>query len=126
MCKLNKLPNDENKYNKFLSYFDTDLDSLDWDELNKNTKILEPTGFFYKKYKNKYMLELQRYNIHGMIRVDILFFANQKDFAKNNINVAKIIPIWNTGRKTLKLANEGNMEARLIAKKLGCSDIDSD
>ncbi len=35
MCKLNELPNDENKYNKILSYFDTDLESLDWEELNE-------------------------------------------------------------------------------------------
>ncbi len=35
MCKLNELPNDENKYNKILSYFDTDLDTLDWEGLNE-------------------------------------------------------------------------------------------
>ena len=34
MCKLNELPNNEEKYNKILRYFDLSLDTLDWEELN--------------------------------------------------------------------------------------------
>ena len=34
MCKLNELPNNEEKHNKILRYFDLSLDTLDWEELN--------------------------------------------------------------------------------------------
>ncbi|WP_233715354.1 hypothetical protein [Helicobacter trogontum] len=30
MCKINELPNTEEKYNKILGYFDTSLDTLEW------------------------------------------------------------------------------------------------
>ena len=49
MCKLNELPNTEEKYNKILRYFDTDLESLDWKELNKKIwKISEDSGDYKK------------------------------------------------------------------------------
>lgn len=52
MCKLNELPNDENKYNKILKYFNTDLDTLDWEELNHNNdnkrkwKVTKEHGYY--------------------------------------------------------------------------------
>ena len=50
MCKLNELPNTEEKYNKILRYFDLSLDTLDWDELNKKTwKIPEDNGNYKKR-----------------------------------------------------------------------------
>ena len=49
MCKLNELPNNEEKYNKILRYFDTSLDTLDWEELNGKTwKISEDSGDYKK------------------------------------------------------------------------------
>ena len=35
MCELNLLPNNKEKYNKILNYFDLSLETLDWEELNK-------------------------------------------------------------------------------------------
>ena len=35
ICEFNNLPNDEEKYNKILRYFDLSLDTLDWEELNE-------------------------------------------------------------------------------------------
>ena len=52
MCKLNELPNNEEKYNKILGYFDTDLESLDWEELNHNNdnkrkwKVTKEHGYY--------------------------------------------------------------------------------
>ena len=52
MCKLNELPNNEEKYNKILRYFDTDLESLDWEELNHNNdnkrkwKVTKEHGYY--------------------------------------------------------------------------------
>ena len=41
MCKLNELPNTEEKYNKILGYFDLSLDTLDWEELNKTKRLFK-------------------------------------------------------------------------------------
>ena len=51
MCKLNELPNNEEKYNKILRYFDTSLDTLDWEELNKETQIAHssPIAIDYRR-----------------------------------------------------------------------------
>ena len=59
MCKLNELPNDEYKYNKILAYFDTSLDTLDWEKLNeKNIKLTEE-NFDYKKGVFEYMTQME-------------------------------------------------------------------
>nr|WP_233708570.1 hypothetical protein [Helicobacter bilis] len=57
MCKVNELPNNEEKYNKILSYFDTSLDTLDWEELNHNNekgsgKLPKSTGITDKESMN--------------------------------------------------------------------------
>ena len=51
MCKINELPNNEEKYNKILGYFDTSLDTLDWEELNRNHdkrkwKVTKEHGYY--------------------------------------------------------------------------------
>lgn len=47
MCKLNELPNNEEKYNKILRYFDTSLDTLDWEKLNGRVYKLGEQAYFY-------------------------------------------------------------------------------
>lgn len=59
MCKLNELPNDEEKYNKILGYFDTSLDTLDWEELNMGKKKLTEENFDYKKGVFEYMTQME-------------------------------------------------------------------
>ena len=59
MCKLNELPNNEEKYNKILGYFDLSLDTLDWEKLNEKTwKIKENSS----DYKKKVYLNMQPYH----------------------------------------------------------------
>ncbi|TLD90522.1 hypothetical protein LS80_011590, partial [Helicobacter trogontum] len=65
MCKLNELPNTEEKYNKILGYFDTSLDTLDWEELNKKTwKISEDNGN-YRKGVFEYRITLKGKEINS-------------------------------------------------------------
>ncbi|EMZ37015.1 hypothetical protein C826_02252, partial [Helicobacter bilis WiWa] len=45
ICKLNELPNDEEKYNKILAYFDTSLDKLDWEGIEKKIDIINTRLF---------------------------------------------------------------------------------
>lgn len=69
MCKLNELPNTEEKYNKILRYFDTDLDTLDWEKLNeKNIKLTEE-NFDYKKGVFEYMTQMELRQLNS--RIDI-------------------------------------------------------
>ena len=56
MCKLNELPNTEEKYNKILGYFDLSLDTLDWEELNKTKRLLNTTK--YDKSNHTYKFEM--------------------------------------------------------------------
>ncbi len=47
MCKLNELPNTEEKYNKILSYFDLSLDTLDYKSLNNKMHQLPKESIYY-------------------------------------------------------------------------------
>ncbi|EAK3938764.1 hypothetical protein CJY66_09360, partial [Campylobacter coli] len=52
MCKLNELPNNEEKYNKILSYFGLSLDTLDWEELNRRAyKISKEQQFYLQNFR---------------------------------------------------------------------------
>ena len=65
MCKINELPNNEEKYNKILSYFDTSLDTLDWEELNGRVEKLKQTNGWYKKiYLNTEQQQIGNIKIH--------------------------------------------------------------
>ncbi|WP_306811255.1 hypothetical protein, partial [Campylobacter helveticus] len=70
LCKLNELPNNEEKYNKILGYFDTDLDSLDWKELNKGKwKVTNENGYYKKGiYEYATLSEKKQLNLRsGMV-----------------------------------------------------------
>lgn len=86
MCKLNELPNDEYKYNKILKYFDLSLDTLDWEELNKN-KVK------YKMYIGG--IERSRYYL------DAYLYSNEKISTKDNIRSAVTHGEWRTRRYVL-------------------------
>ena len=59
MCELNELPNNEEKYNKILKYFDTSLDTLDWEELNGKKQKLIEENFDYKKGVFEYITQMK-------------------------------------------------------------------
>ncbi|AQQ59225.1 hypothetical protein XJ32_02935 [Helicobacter bilis] len=74
MCKLNELPNTEEKYNKILGYFDTSLDTLDWEELNGRVEKLKQTNGWYKKNIFEYRTATDWKYKNSRIEMTILFF----------------------------------------------------
>ena len=106
ICKLNELPNDEYKYNKILGYFDTDLDSLDWEELNREVEAMGEKAHFYSPNEVEYEFFIgeirnSRYSIFASL------YSNEKIFKKSNITLAIILGKWHTRRYYLD-GNEGS------------------
>ena len=121
MCKLNELPNNEEKYNKILAYFDTDLESLDWEELNKNAwKIPEDNGN-YKKGIFEYSALSREKEINFRLGIIAAFYSNQSPITRHNTNVVVIDGTWRTGRYVLG-GNEGSGFS-WDEEDLSCGDI---
>ena len=121
MCKLNELPNNEKKYNKILSYFDTSLDTLDWEELNKKTwKISEDSGD-YKKGVFAYATLSREKEINFRLEIIAAFYSNQSPITRHNTNVMAIDGTWHT-RRYFPAGNEGS-GFYWREGTLGCSDI---
>ena len=123
MCKLNELPNNEEKYNKILAYFDTDLDSLDWEELNKNAwKIPEDSGD-YKKGVFEYgtVSEIKKINS----RLDIIagFYSNESPITRYNTNAMSFTVSWYTRRYTLGTKSMSSYELEWSEEDLICADV---
>lgn len=120
MCKLNELPNDENKYNKILSYFDTDLESLDWEELNGKVDTMSEQQYFYSPNKIEYKFFIGKIK-NSRYSMTASFYSNEKILRKDNITLAIILGRWHT-KRFYPDGNEGSgfywSEGRL-----GCSDI---
>ena len=91
MCKLNELPNNEEKYNKILSYYD-----LDWNAMLETMKPMQTSD----EYQIKYMLGETK--IHNRIEFDSGFFVY---LDKTKQNIVRISPYffarWDTKRKYL-------------------------
>lgn len=88
MCKINELPNDENKYNKILSYFDTDLESLDWEKIANNLYLNDHGKYIHKVKK--------RYNRIGS---SLFFIFNSKIVSQKNIDNMWLYVEWDNKRK---------------------------
>ncbi|WP_324761528.1 hypothetical protein [Helicobacter bilis] len=107
MCKLNELPNNEEKYNKILRYFDTSLDTLDWEELNGKTwKISEDSGD-YKKGVFEYATLSREKEINFRLGIIAAFYSNQSPITRHNTNVMAIDGTWHT-RRYFPAGNEGS------------------
>ncbi len=123
MCKLNELPNDEEKYNKILSYFDTDLDSLDWEELNgRNIKLTEEM-FDYKKGVFEYMTQMELRQSNSRIDIRTHFFSNEAEINRYNANATVFRVIWHA-RRYYPAGNEGS-GFYWREELLGCSNDDN-
>ena len=112
MCKLNGLPNDEYKYNKILSYFDTDLESLDWDELNNEAQKaddLQHVVIDYIKKITNYSSTFPKNK--GKIGYNYIFlYSNiniRSKFSVHNLPIIRILVTWNSNRY-YPAGNEGS------------------
>lgn len=123
MCKINELPNDEEKYNKILKYFDTDLESLDWEELNERSlKLVKGFNTDYVESKLEYRVKIatiqkKRYNVS----VDL--YANTKGFSKDNITYIQTCGSWDTKCYFLEQKSMANYNLVWREKGLSCTNI---
>ncbi|WP_233714135.1 hypothetical protein [Helicobacter trogontum] len=123
MCKLNELPNDEYKYNKILSYFDTSLDTLDWEELNEKTwKIKESYGD-YKKGIYEYETLTEKKQLNSRTSIIAAFLSNKSEINQYKINQMSIGGSWHTRRCYFEIANLTRYDDMWIEKTLACVDV---
>lgn len=120
MCKLNELPNDEYKYNKILSYFDTDLDRLDWEELNKKTWKIKESNGDYKKGIFEYATLTEKKQLNSRARMVASFLSNEAEINRYNINQMAINISWHTRRYYFEIANLTRYDDMWIEKTLAC------
>ena len=123
MCKLNELPNDEEKYNKILRYFDTDLDSLDWEELNEGTWQLKENSGDYKKGVFEYAYISKSREINYRLRIAAGFYSNKSKINRYNINAMNMYSTWHTNRYILQTKSMASYELEWREEKLICADV---
>ena len=109
MCKLNELPNTEEKYNKILKYFDTDLESLDWEELNKEAQIAHssPIAVDYRRKVINYSSSTPKNKGRLSYNYVFLYPHSKEKFSQQNLPLIGILTTWHARRYFLA-GNEGN------------------
>lgn len=109
MCKLNELPNNEEKYNKILSYFDTDLDNLesDWGRLIKSEWAISNKVDFYKKGIFEYAATTKEKWVNYRTSTVARFLSNESKINRYNINAMSMGVYWHSKRFYLD-GNEGS------------------
>ena len=122
MCELNKLPNNEEKYNKILSYFDLSLDTLDWEELNKKRFKLNEEYVEYIPNKVEYQVTVTRRKT-SRYNVAVILFANEKGFSLQNLARIKIYGTWYTRRYHLGTRSWASYELEWKEDRLTCGEI---
>lgn len=127
MCKINELPNDEYKYNKILSYFDTSLDTLDWEELNHNNdkrkwKVTKEHGY-YRQGIYEYATLTEKKQLNSRARMVASFLSNEAEINRYNINQMAINISWHTRRYYFEIANLTRYDDMWIEKTLACIDV---
>ncbi len=145
MCKLNELPNNEEKYNKILGYFDLSLDTLDWEELNKTKRLLNTTKYdksnhTYKfemlsrnslpddKYRYEY-IDKNRFVINNtpqfkdITAIIVEFYTLQSHIDRNNIADIKIFVYWNTKRYSYYFSSTSYEWHKVKNYEIWCDDI---
>ena len=124
MCKLNELPNDEYKYNKILSYFDTDLDRLDWNKLNQNITKISTNASDYRKDIHEYRIRLERKNFSDRIEFLIAeFYSNQPQITKHNLTGVEFDVYWDTQRYKYYLSATSYKWRKIKDYLLWCDDV---
>lgn len=108
MCKINELPNNEEKYNKILGYYNLNLDTLDYSKFQETTTL----NFYqqkppYKKMKvadkNLYFYYplgiLYKADISSRISLGVgIDFNNDKPNSKQDVESVSMSPEWQTFR----------------------------
>ncbi|MCW1332757.1 hypothetical protein OLQ25_08985 [Campylobacter jejuni] len=118
MCKLNELPNNEEKYNKILGYFDKKLGDIDDFQHVKKYGSIEMWLYIY--YDDTYKTPS---NFQEKIEMDnIALKTKNMQMSLHKIVDMHISPYWNTRRYVLE-GNEGNMNFEFIEDELACGNL---
>ncbi|TLD79327.1 hypothetical protein LS81_010755 [Helicobacter trogontum] len=109
MCKLNELPNNEEKYNKILGYFDTSLDTLDWEELNKEAQIAHgsPIAIDYQRKVINYSSSTPKNKGRLSYNYVFLYPHSKEKFFQQNLPLIGFLTTWQT-RRYFPDGNEGS------------------
>ncbi len=109
MCKLNELPNDEYKYNKILKYFDLSLDTLDWEELNREAQIAYNSRIIidYRAKTINYSPNIPNNKSRLGYNYIFLYPKSKERFSKQNLPLIGVLATWHTRRYVLG-GNEGS------------------
>ncbi len=127
LCKLNELPNNEEKYNKILNLYGIDLDTLDYDKFQETTTLnwYQQKGTTKKiKYgENRYIYPSLAilYDGHISNRIDTITeieFNSDKPQGKQHITRISMKPQWQTW--SVIEFNEGNGDFRMPTTELSC------
>ena len=126
MCELNELPNDEEKYNKILAYFDLSLDTLDWEELNKEAQIAHssPIVIDYRRKVINYSSSAPKNKGRLGYNYVFLYPHSKKKFSQQNLSIIGILATWQTRRYFLG-GNEGS-GFYWSEETLTCVDVNAD
>ena len=123
MCRVNNMPDGEEKINKILSYFDESFDDIDWAKFNK---------FHYDFFEEKYLSGKLYYAIYFIVkhnwRIDkqVTFYANKPEIkTKEDVKKIELSVYWDTntgyyasGRLTL-----GRLVGGMEKIYLNCSEL---
>ena len=129
LCEINNLPDGEEKYNKILNFYGTDLDTLDYDKFQETTTLnwyQQKRPIKKIKYgENRYIYPSLAilYDDHIGNRIDTITeieFNSDKPQGKQHITRISMKPQWQTWRVNNIEFNEGNGDFRMPTTKLGC------
>ena len=122
MCELNKLPNNEEKYNKMLAYFGKSLDTLDWEELNKKITKLEEGDTFYRKDELLYTTETNWKQINHRTEMVARFLSNESVINRYNIKAMYFVVVWYTRDYHLGTRSVASYELEWKEDDLSCGE----
>ena len=125
MCKVNELPNNEEKYNKILSYFDTDLDNLesDWGKLIDEEWEISNKVNYYKKGFFEYAAATKRKWVNYRTSTVATFYINESKINRYNINAMSIDFYWHPKRYVLEQESMASYKFIWRDNTLSCWDI---
>ena len=128
LCKLNKLPNNEEKYNKMLAYYDMGLDDIDWKKINKDKHFLCKKNYRDDYEYNEclpnvreYMAELIEKQMNHRLYTSVWIYSDKSNLNRDNITDMEITGAWETRFFVLD-GNEGS-GFYWSERSLYCSDF---
>lgn len=117
LCKLNTLPNNEEKYNKILAIWDTNFKDLDFEYLQK---ILHPS---YRK-KDEFVASPLKSMENFVLKIELSIFTQQEYISPKNIQSMEISVSWNLDRSKIYASSDRVIfDLNRFASSIDCRKI---